>query len=377
MSPTDIRGLRLPYGLLKDDLHLAAQGAQRLGPQSLELAAVEANGATAPFESQQRESQRRLARATFSDHPDGMPFAHRHRDSVDRLDVVDGSPQNPRLHREPHPHVLRRHQGGCVRRSFHRFAARLRRQQSPGIGMGRLVEDRLDRPRLHDLAVLHHVDPLGHLSHDVEVVGDEKHCHLELALKLAQEGENLGLDGHVERGSRLVGDQEIRLIGKCHRNHHPLALPAGELMWIGAQARLGVCDADEAQQLQHPDPRGGGVHPPMESKHLGNLLFHRVQRIERGHRLLENHGNLVAPHRLQGSEIGAQQLTVAPANRPAARMVGEGIGKELQDREGGYRLSGSALADEGNRLGGSDRQRGALDCHHRLAGRSELHHRGW
>ena len=49
--------------------------------------------------------------------------------------------------------------------------------------------------------------------------------------------EDLRLHGDVERGGRLVGDQQVGLVGERHRDHHALALPAGQLMRIACQPR--------------------------------------------------------------------------------------------------------------------------------------------
>ena len=37
----------------------------------------------------------------------------------------------------------------------------------------------------------------------------------------------------------------------------------------------------------------------MQFEDFADLLFHRMQRVERGHRLLENHGDVVAAHLAQ------------------------------------------------------------------------------
>ena len=64
----------------------------------------------------------------------------------------------------------------------------------------------------------------------------KQHRHAELALQLLQQLQDLRLDGDVERRGRLVGDQEVRLVGQRHGDHHPLALAAGKLVGIGAEA---------------------------------------------------------------------------------------------------------------------------------------------
>ena len=107
-----------------------------------------------------------------------------------------------------------------------------------GVGMLRRLEDVGDVVLLDDLAVLHHADPVGDLAHDVEVVGDEQHGHAEAALQILQKLEDLRLHGDVERGGRLVGDQQVRLVGERHRDHHALALAAGQLVRIAFQPRV-------------------------------------------------------------------------------------------------------------------------------------------
>jgi hypothetical protein len=54
-------------------------------------------------------------------------------------------------------------------------------------------------------------------------VGDHEDRHAEPPLQVAQEVEDLGLDGHVERRGRLVGDEELRIAGQRHGDHDALA----------------------------------------------------------------------------------------------------------------------------------------------------------
>ena len=71
----------------------------------------------------------------------------------------------------------------------------------------------------------------------------------ELALQALQQREDLRLHGHVERRRRLVGDQQLRLVGERHRDHRALAHAAGELVRVLVDAPAGIGDPDEAQQL--------------------------------------------------------------------------------------------------------------------------------
>ena len=125
----------------------------------------------------------------------------------------------------------------ALRLQRRRIGLRLGRQQRPRVGMLRRREHALDRPLLDDLALLHHADDVGELAHDAEVVGDEQHRHAEPLLQLLQQREDLRLHGDVERGGRLVGDQQIGLVGERHGDHHALALAAGELVRIARKPR--------------------------------------------------------------------------------------------------------------------------------------------
>ena len=61
--------------------------------------------------------------------------------------------------------------------------------------------------------------------------------------------EDLRLDGHVQRGGRLVRDDQVRVVGDRDRDHRALAHAAGELVRERRRALLRVGDADELQQL--------------------------------------------------------------------------------------------------------------------------------
>ncbi len=64
------------------------------------------------------------------------------------------------------------------------------------------------------------------------------------ACKLAKQVENLGLDRHVERRGRLVGDQQLRVAGERHGDHRPLPHAAGELVRVVVDAFFRRRDAD-------------------------------------------------------------------------------------------------------------------------------------
>ena len=167
-------------------------------------------------------------------------------------------------------------------------------EQAHRVGVLRRGEQPGRRRLLDDLAGIHDGHVVAGLGHHAEVVGDEDDGRAGLGAQLGQQIEDLRLDGDVERRGRLVGDQQRRRAGERHGDHHALAHAAGELVgiFVDAHARRGDPDA-----LEHVD---GGARAPrrrqpaMAHQGLADLVADGEARIERGHRLLEDHGEPVA-----------------------------------------------------------------------------------
>ena len=68
-------------------------------------------------------------------------------------------------------------------------------------------------------------------------------------LQVAHQVEDLRLDGHVQRRGRLVGDQQLRIAGQRHGDHHALAHAAGQLVRILAHPPRRRRNADQRQHL--------------------------------------------------------------------------------------------------------------------------------
>ena len=88
--------------------------------------------------------------------------------------------------------------------------------------MLRIAEQQLDGRLFDDAAGIHHGDSIRHLCHHAEVMGDEEEREAETLLQISQQVEDLRLDGHVERGCRLIGDEEGRLARECEGNQRAL-----------------------------------------------------------------------------------------------------------------------------------------------------------
>ena len=171
---------------------------------------------------------------------------------------------------------------------------RQRAEQAPRVRHVRALEEPLDRRLLDHLGRVHDDDLVGDLGDDAEVVRDHDDRAPELLLELVHQRQDLRLRRHVERGRRLVGDQQVGVVDERHRDHHALAHAARELVRVVVDAPLGARDADRLEQLDRT--RAGGLlrHVAVEEDRLLELLADRVDRVQRRHRILEDHRDVVA-----------------------------------------------------------------------------------
>ncbi len=200
---------------------------------------------------------------------------------------------------------------------------------------------------LDDEALLHHRDLVGHAPDNAEVMGDEQDGHAVARLQVAQQRQYLRLHGHVERGGRLVGDQQVGPVGQGHGDHHALALAARQFMRIGGHSAFGVLQPDLAQQLQHPRAALFAGGHAVNGEDFADLLLDPVQRIERGHRLLEDHADARAAQGAQRGVGSARQLLSLKMDAPAEDF---GSGRKQPDNgQRRHRFARTGFADEPER----------------------------
>jgi hypothetical protein len=154
---------------------------------------------------------------------------------------------------------------------------------------------------------VHHGDPVAEAGRDGEVVGHEQHREAALALKLPQEGQDLRLGGDVERGGRLVGDEERRR----------------------AATRLAPAR-------------------PAQARGFVELRAHAQVRVQAGHRVLEDHRD--APPAEPAEAARAERRDVAAVDHDPARRAPARRGDEVEQRERGGGLAAARLAHEAEHL---------------------------
>ncbi len=181
----------------------------------------------------------------------------------------------------------------------------------------------------------------------------------------AEDLEDLRLHGHVERRGRLVGDDQRGLAEQGHGDHHALAHPAGELVGIGAHPLARRGHAHPLQHLGGAAPGFAAGRPAVCHQHLGELLAHAQVGVERGHRVLEDHRDPVAAHRLQPRLRGAHEIL--SVEEDAAAGDAPRLRHEAQQREAGHALARARLAHHAEDLAAIDRERDLVHGAHEVA----------
>jgi hypothetical protein len=225
-----------------------------------------------------------------------------------------------------------------------------------------LLEQSIDIGLLDPFPRIHHDDPVGGLGYDREVMRDQDDGRPELLLQGEHEIEDLCLDGDIQRGRRFIGNEDLGIARQRHGNHRALTHAAGQLMriFVGALRRVGHADA--AQHLHGLFPRRRFRQVLMKLHRLADLSADGEHRIERRHRLLENHRDVVAADRAHLRFVEPEQIA-APieldrtADDPAGR-----IGNEPHHGKRRHTLAAAGFTDDPHCVARTQRKREVVDC---------------
>ena len=155
-----------------------------------------------------------------------------------------------------------------------------RPEQPLGIGVPHLVEDLFDRAGFHRFAGIHHRDAVAGLQDQAQVVRHEDHGGAEFLGQLLDQLDDARLHRHVERGGRLVEQQQRRFGQQAHRDNHPLLLTAGELMRIGSEQTLRVGQFHRLEYVERHIRRFGLGLALVEDRDLHQLRADLHRRIQ-------------------------------------------------------------------------------------------------
>ena len=215
-----------------------------------------------------------------------------------------------------------------------------------------MLVDRLAVTDLDDLAEIHHRDVGAEVTDHREVVGDEQEGDPELLLHVLQQVDHLGLDRHVERGNGLVRDQQLGLEGQGTGDADALPLTTGELARV-AVVVLGV-EADHLEQLLDPGQDLLLRHHLVHAQRGADDRAHRVTRVQRGVRILEDHLDL-APDRHHLPPRETRDVGALEVDRTGRRVVEPG------DQATGGGLATPGLPHQAERLALAQREGHPVD----------------
>ena len=231
--------------------------------------------------------------------------------------------------------------------------------------MRRRAQDGLQRTGLDQLAIAHHRDAVGDFGDHAHVMGDEQHRGAVIALQVADQRQDLLLRGDVERGGRLVRDQQLRLQHQRHRDHDALALAAGKPVRVGGEDARDLGQPDLLHHVEDAFFARAGVEIGMGAQHLVDLAADRHHRIERRHRLLEDHRHGGGAQLPQAAVAGGEDFLADQFDSAAGRHQ-RALLQQAHHRQRRHGFARAAFADQAQRLARAHLQRDAVD--HALVG---------
>ena len=184
-----------------------------------------------------------------------------------------------------------------------------------------MVEHITGRAVFHGTSGIHHQHLIADTGDHTQVMGDHNNRRVELILQLIEQRHDLRLHRHIQRRGRFIRNQQLRLAQQRHRNHNALAHPAGELMRIHIHPFAGF---RHFHRVQHPDRFLKSIvrtQTFMQHQHFRQLFADFHVRIERGHRILEDHGNLFRPHFVQRFFFQIENFTPVEHRRAADHTI--------------------------------------------------------
>ena len=226
--------------------------------------------------------------------------------------------------------------------------------------MLRRLEKTLGRGGFDDRSGIHHGHPVGHARHHAQVVTDPDHRHVTRRPQLGDQVQNLRLNGHVERRRGLVGNQQIGIAGQRHRDHRPLAHPAGKLVGVVVEPRFGPLDTHGPEQFDGAIAGLATPQPTVHRKHLGQLSPDGEHRVESGARVLKDHADLGPAHAPDALVVEGEEVAALEAHRVGVHLCPVG-GQQTEHREHRGRLAAAAFAHQRQGLAAPHREADAVD----------------
>ena len=149
----------------------------------------------------------------------------------------------------------------------------------------------------------------------------------------------------------MVGSSAIKQFGiarERHRDHHPLSHAARKLMRIIVRTQFRIGNRNFDHCLDGRLARGFPRKTTMKTQRLGYLLADREDGIQRGHRILKDHRDVVTTY---CAHLGIRQLhQIAVFEQHLAAHDFSRRRNQTHDRQRGHRLAAAAFAHQPQQL---------------------------
>ena len=232
-------------------------------------------------------------------------------------------------------------------------------EEPRGVRMARRCDHVRCRTALDHAARIHDADVVGEARDHRQIVRHPHEGRAGLIRQAAHLGEDLALDRDVERRGRLVGDDDGGAVQKGDGDRHALAHAAGELMRIGVEPLLRAWNADLGESIARACPGDFPRDPAVRPHRRDHLRPDLEDRVERHHRVLEDHGDLSAADLAHGLALQAGEILAVEEHLAARDLAGRL--DQAEDRIAGHALAGAGLADESQDAAASDLEADAVD----------------
>ena len=177
---------------------------------------------------------------------------------------------------------------------------------------------------------------------------------------VAQQVEDLGLHGDVERGRRFVGDEQRRLGRERERDHRALAQAAAQLMRVLAGAARRVGHAHGVEQFDRARARRRAAREPVHAA-ASPRSGSRSCRPGSSATIGSWNTKPMRRPRTRRMSLVVEVQQVAALELDAAAGDASGRHDEPDDRQRGHRLAAAGFADEPERFAAADRERHVVD----------------
>src|SRR5680860_289394 len=180
-------------------------------------------------------------------------------------------------------------------------------------------------------------------------MGDQQDRHAKFLLDLPKPVQNLRLNGHVQSSRRLIRNESLGIAGESHGYHHPLPHTPRELMRIVIDTFSCIRNTHRVEQLHRPVPCLLTIKAHMETYALRQLSPNLQDRIQRRHRILKDHGYIVAPETPDRRPRHGDDILPLEHNA-AVHDLAWGVGHQPHEGQCAHTLSATTLPDDSQGL---------------------------